>query len=335
MAKNYTTADVRKKIETIIDPATGKTLQETEAIKHIGIDPEKDVVILIVAIGKTGGKEEKTIRRDLAKAIKIDLGFTGIKMQIEEKRKLESVVNRDVKFIIISSGKGGVGKSTVAANLAYALARKGKKVGIIDADIYGSSIPKILEMKHEYPKAGPDGKILPLQAFDMEVISTEFFAEEGKPIIWRGAMLGSMMNNFFYEVKWNKDLEYMIIDSPPGTGDIALDLRSTVPTAQSLLVTTPHLAASHVAIKAGYAAKQLNHEIIGIIENMSHYINPANGEKDFIFGKCGGEEVATKLQSELICQIPINQPTHHLSLYESDEEIGQIYDDLATLIMIR
>ena len=335
MAKNYTTADVRKKIETIIDPATGKTLQETEAIKHIGIDPEKDVVILIVAIGKTGGKEEKTIRRDLAKAIKIDLGFTGIKMQIEEKRKLESVVNRDVKFIIISSGKGGVGKSTVAANLAYALARKGKKVGIIDADIYGSSIPKILEMKHEYPKAGPDGKILPLQAFDMEVISTEFFAEEGKPIIWRGAMLGSMMNNFFYEVKWNKDLEYMIIDSPPGTGDIALDLRSTVPTAQSLLVTTPHLAASHVAIKAGYAAKQLNHEIIGIIENMSHYINPANGEKDFIFGKGGGEEVATKLQSELICQIPINQPTHHLSLYESDEEIGQIYDDLATLIMIR
>ena len=335
MAKNYTTADVRKKIETIIDPATGKTLQETEAIKHIGIDPEKDVVILIVAIGKTGGKEEKTIRRDLAKAIKIDLGFTGIKMQIEEKRKLESVVNRDVKFIIISSGKGGVGKSTVAANLAYALARKGKKVGIIDADIYGSSIPKILEMKHEYPKAGPDGKILPLQAFDMEVISTEFFAEEGKPIIWRGAMLGSMMNNFFYEVKWNKDLEYMIIDSPPGTGDIALDLRSTVPTAQALLVTTPHLAASHVAIKAGYAAKQLNHEIIGIIENMSHYINPANGEKDFIFGKGGGEEVATKLQSELICQIPINQPTHHLSLYESDEEIGQIYDDLATLIMIR
>lgn len=335
MAKNLTTADIRKKIETIIDPATGKTLQETEAIKHIGIDPEKDIVILIVAIGKTGGKEEKEIRRALAKVIKIDLEFTGIKIQIEEKRKLESVVNRDVKFIIISSGKGGVGKSTVAANLAYALARKGKKVGIIDADIYGSSIPKILEMKHEYPKAGPDGKILPLKAFDMEVISTEFFAEEGKPIIWRGAMLGSMMNNFFYEVKWNKDLEYMIIDSPPGTGDIALDLRTTVPTAQAFLVTTPHLAASHVAIKAGYAAQQLNHEIIGIIENMSHYINPVNGQKDFIFGKGGGEEVAKKLNSELICQIPINQPTHHLSLYESDEEIGQIYDDLATLVMIR
>lgn len=329
------TQQIREKIELIIDPASGKTLKEMNAIKHIGIDPDKDVVVLIVAITRTGGKEEKEIKRELARIIKIDLGFTGIKIQIEEKRKLESIVNRDVKFIIISSGKGGVGKSTVAANLAYALVRKGKKVGIIDADIYGSSIPKILEIPHAYPTGDANGKILPLKAFGMEVISTEFFAEEGKPILWRGAMLGSMMNNFFYEVKWDPNIDYMIIDSPPGTGDIALDLRTTVPTAETILVTTPHLAASHVAIKAGYASKQLNHELIGVIENMSHYINPANGNKEFIFGKGGGEEVSKKLGSELLCQIPINQPIHHLSLYESDEEIGQMYDDLATLIMIR
>ena len=219
------------------------------------------------------------------------------------------------KFIIISSGKGGVGKSTVAANLAYALTRLGKNVALVDADIYGSSIPKILEMQHRYPNASEDGKILPFEAYGMEIISTEFFAEIGKPIIWRGAMLNSMMNNFFYEVKWNKNIDYMIIDSPPGTGDIALNLRTIIPTADVLIVTTPHLAASHVAIKAGYAAKQLGHSILGVIENMSYYLNPVNKQKDFLFGSGGGEAVAEKLETEVVSQIPINQPLHHLDFF--------------------
>lgn len=329
------TKTIRTRIEQIIDESIGKSLKDANAIKHIGVDPEKNLVVLIITMGRMGGAEEKKLRRELAKAIKLDLGFTGIKLQIEESRKLDSVVNRNVKFIIVSSGKGGVGKSTVAANLAYALKRKNKKVAIIDADIYGSSIPKILEMEHAYPRANDAGKILPLESFGIEVISTEFFAEKGKPIIWRGAMLNSMMNNFFYDVCWDKNLDYMIIDAPPGTGDVCLDLRTIVPNAEVILVTTPHLAASHVAVKAGYASLQLNHTLIGVIENMSHYINPVNKAKEFIFGQGGGEEVAKKLNSELLCQIPINQPLHHLSLYESDEEIGQIYDDLATLIDIR
>lgn len=332
---NLSVQEIKEKIVGIVDPYNGKTLGENNAIKHIGVDPDKDLVVLIVAIGKMGGIEEKAVRRALAKIIKIDLGFTGIKIQLEEKRKLESIVNRDVKFIVVMSGKGGVGKSTVAANIAYALKRQGKTVGIIDADIYGSSIPQVLEMKHEYPKCGEDQKIIPLEAFGMEVISTEFFAEVGKPIIWRGAMLGNMIENFFYEVKWNKNTDFIIIDSPPGTGDIPLDIRNIVPKALAILVTTPHLAASHVAVKAGFAAQQLNHEIIGVIENMSYYLNPVNNQKDFIFGEGGGEKVATELNTELLCQIPINQPKHHLSLYESDEEVGKIYDDLASIIAIR
>jgi len=330
-----TTKEIRKHIEMLIDESTGQTLQETNAIKHIGIDPEKNVVVLIIAVGRTGGEQEKKLRRELARIIKINLGFAGVKLQIEEKRKIESIVNRNVKFIIISSGKGGVGKSTVAANLAYALTRLGKKVALVDADIYGSSIPKILEMQHRYPNASEDGKILPFEAYGMEIISTEFFAEIGKPIIWRGAMLNSMMNNFFCEVKWNKNIDYMIIDSPPGTGDIALDLRTIIPTADVLIVTTPHLAASHVAIKAGYAAKQLGHSILGVIENMSYYLNPVNKQKDFLFGSGGGEAVAEKLETEVVSQIPINQPLHHLGLYELDEEIGKIYNDLAELILYK
>ena len=330
-----TTKEIRKHIEMLIDESTGQTLQEKNAIKHIGKKKKKNVVVLIIAVGRTGGEQEKKLRRELARIIKINLGFAGVKLQIEEKRKIESIVNRNVKFIIISSGKGGVGKSTVAANLAYALTRLGKKVALVDADIYGSSIPKILEMQHRYPNASEDGKILPFEAYGMEIISTEFFAEIGKPIIWRGAMLNSMMNNFFYEVKWNKNIDYMIIDSPPGTGDIALDLRTIIPTADVLIVTTPHLAASHVAIKAGYAAKQLGHSILGVIENMSYYLNPVNKQKDFLFGSGGGEAVAEKLETEVVSQIPINQPLHHLGLYELDEEIGKIYNDLAELILYK
>ena len=219
--------EIKERLGKIVDPATKLTLEDSNAIKHVGIDEEKNSVVVIAAIGRCGGPEEKEIRREIAKIIKLELGFTGVKMQIEEKRIIESIVNKDVKFIIVASGKGGVGKSTVAANLAYALKRQGKKVGIIDADIYGSSVPKILEMEHAYPRASEEGKILPLEAFGMQIISTEFFAEEGRPIIWRGAMLNSMMSNFFYEVKWDKDIDYMIIDSPPGTGDIAFTIGIT------------------------------------------------------------------------------------------------------------
>lgn len=330
-----TTKEIKEKLEVLVDPATDKTLQETAAIKHVGIDPDKNLVILIIAIAKTGGDEEKILRRQIAKICKIDLGFNGVKIQFEEKRKIESIANRNIRFIIISSGKGGVGKSTVAANLAYALVRKKRKVGLIDADIYGSSIPQILEMKHQYPSANALGKIIPFEKYGIEIMSTEFFAEPGKPVIWRGAMLNSMMNNFFYEVNWSKDLDYIIVDSPPGTGDIALDLRTIVPDAEVIIVTTPHLAASHVATKAGVAAKQLKHNILGVVENMSYYINPVNKQKDFIFGKGGGEKVAMELDSEIIAQIPINQPIHHPSLYESDEEIGKIYDDLASLLIVQ
>ncbi len=330
-----TTKEIKAKLDTLIDPATNKTLGETAAIKHIGIEPDKSQVILIIAIAKAGGEEERILRREIAKICKLEFGFAGVKIQFEEKRKIESIANRNVRFIIISSGKGGVGKSSVAANLAYALVRKGRKVGLIDADIYGSSVPQILEMEHRYPTGNKDGKIIPFNAFGIEIMSTEFFAEPGKPVIWRGAMLHSMMNNFFYEVNWSKDIDYMIIDSPPGTGDIALDLRTIVPDAEVIIVTTPHLSASHVATKAGVAAQQLKHNILGVIENMSYYTNPINGQKELIFGSGGGVKVAMELDSELIAQIPIKQPTHHKSLYESDEEIGQIYDDLAMLLIIQ
>lgn len=329
------TLDIRKKIEVLIDESTGKTLKESNAIKHIGIDSEKDTVVLIIAMGREGGKPESTLKRELAKIVKMDLGFTGIKIQIEESRKLDSITNRNVRFIIIGSGKGGVGKSTIAVNIAYALKNLKQKVAIIDADVYGSSVPRILEMVQEYPKINEQGKIIPKEAFGMQVISTEFFVEGNKPVIWRGGMLNSMMNNFFYEVAWDKDLDFVIVDAPPGTGDIPLDLKNIIPTGEVIIVTTPHKAAAQVAIKAGFASQSLKHKIIGVIENMSYFKNPVNGEKEYIFGKDGGLEVAKELGAELLAQIPLLQPKHHLGIYEADEEIGQIFDTIASYILIQ
>jgi len=330
----YTVEDIKQRIKNVVDPANGKTLEQSKSIKHIGIDTDRNVVIMIIVITKRNGIEEKAIKRQLAMIVKLDMGFTGIKITFEERRIIESIVNSNVKFILIESGKGGVGKSTVSANIAYALKRMGKKVGIIDADIYGSSMPQILEVKHEHPRPDENGKIVPLTGFGMEVISTEFFAEEGKPIVWRGAMLSSMIQSFFYEVVWSRDLDFIIVDCPPGTGDVALDLKNIVPTAKVLIVTTPHKSASFVATKAGFASLQLKHNVIGVIENMSYFKNPVNGQKEKIFGEGGGEIVAEKLGCELLCQLPIEQPKHHLSLFESDEESGQIYDNLAILLTI-
>ena len=139
--------------------------------------------------------------------------------------------------------------------------------------------------------------------------------------------------HFLYDMAWNKKMEYMLIDLPPGTGDVLIDMKSFVPQAKMILVTTPHPSASHVAIKAGYAANKLEHEILGVVENMSYYYNEANKKNEYIFGQGGGQMVASSLGVELLCQIPINQPIHHVSLYESDEKIGQIYDDIADLIV--
>lgn len=326
-----TTKEIREKIGSLIDESKGKSLKELNAIKHIGVDPETEVVILIIKIGRLGDNAEKVLRRQLAKIIKIDFGFNGLKVQFEEDKK---PIGKKAKYIIIASGKGGVGKSFVTANIGYALARKGKKVALIDADIYGSSIPQILGMDITEPDTDDYGKITPLNAYGMEIMSTEFFAEEDKPIMWRGAMLKSMINSFFYQVKWHPELDYVIIDTPAGTGDVMMDLKKIIPTAEVIIVTTPHEAASHVATKAAYGYCELQHDIIGIIENMS-FIRNSNKSKEFPFGHGGGDEIAKKINSEVIAKIPVGLPTHHFGLYELDEEAGIAYDDVATLILIR
>ena len=240
-------------------------------------------------------------------------------------------MGREVKYIGVASGKGGVGKSTVTANLAYALTRLGKKVGIIDADIYGSSIPTILDMKITMPKGTDDEKIIPFNVDGIELISTEFFLQPDKPLMWRGPMLGKMLNHFFYDVVWSDEIEYILVDLPPGTGDVAIDIQTIIPQCKMIIVTTPHKSASHIAVKAGFASEQLKHELLGVVENMSHLDH--KGEVVKIFGEGGGQIVADKLKTKVLQSIPIGQPKNHISIFGPKEEIGLDYLGLANKIL--
>ncbi len=324
--------DIKEAIESIVDPSNGQTLKDNHAIQFIDIT-EDHKVSLILGIHKVDEDTKKKLNRALAKVIKLDLGYQGLKITFEALKKQGSVVDekREITYIGVASGKGGVGKSTVAANLAVALSRIGKKTAIIDADIYGSSIPNLLDLPVELPKADDDQKIIPFKAFDLEVIATEFFLKEDQPLMWRGPMLGKMLNHFFYDVKWADDTEYIIVDLPPGTGDVAMDIQKIIPKCEMVIVTTPHPSASNVAVKAGFAAKQLEHELLGVIENMTAF--EAEGKTYAIFGEGGGKTVANKLDVEVLAEIPIQAPKAHKGIYEMHEELGVIYLGLANKII--
>ncbi|KAF9121176.1 hypothetical protein BGX30_002739 [Mortierella sp. GBA39] len=209
-----------------------------------------------------------------------------------------------VTFIAIASGKGGVGKSTVTVNLATALAKQGKRVGIIDADVYGYSIPEMMGI-HDLPKKH-NNRIVPVERHGIKVISTGFFVQGNKPVVWRGPMLGKMLSTFLNEVEWGP-LDFIVLDLPPGTGDIALDVHNKIPQCSEILVTTPHPTANHVAARAGEMAIQTNHPILGVIENMSYFTDPS-GQRHDLFGTGGGAALAEQLNTKLLAEIPLSAP---------------------------
>jgi ATP-binding protein involved in chromosome partitioning len=242
-----------------------------------------------------------------------------------------------VDFIAVASGKGGVGKSTVTVNLAVALARRGKKVGIVDADIYGFSVPDMMGIE-EAPEL-VDGRIKPIERFGVKVISMGFFVQDNAPVIWRGPMLGKMLRNFFNEVDWG-GVDIILLDLPPGTGDVALDVHQLIPHSQEIIVTTPHATASFVAARAGAMARNTNHDILGIVENMAYYVCSKCGEKDYVFGRGGGAKLADELHTDLLAQLPLGAPDNHPSepdyapsVYKEQSPTGQLYLKLADAVL--
>ncbi|WP_053361670.1 Mrp/NBP35 family ATP-binding protein [Bacillus sp. FJAT-27251] len=237
--------------------------------------------------------------------------------------------------LAVTSGKGGVGKSSLSVNLALALQKLGKSVAIIDLDIYGFSIPKILNIDFK-PKTF-NGKIIPVETHGIKVMSMGFLVKGNDPIVWRGPMLGKMIEHFTKDVLWG-ELDYFILDMPPGTGDVALDMHLMIPQSREIVVTTPHKAAAHVAERAGSMAIKSNHEVIGVVENMSYFTPPGTDDRYHIFGQGGGEELASQLGVGLLAQLPIQQPDENLetpAVASADTPLQEAYMKLAKTIDAR
>lgn len=206
------------------------------------------------------------------------------------------------RLIGVASGKGGVGKSTVTANLAVALGRLGFRVGVMDMDIYGYSQGRMLGAEGQ-AQANADQKVIPLKAHGVHVVSMGMFVKGNQAVVWRGPMLGKMMQQFFTDVAW-PELDYLLIDLPPGTGDVALDMATRLPMASLVIVTTPQILAREVAMRTADVAHRANQRILGIVENMS-YVPLSEGQRFEIFGQGGGEELSQSLEVPLLGQVPM------------------------------
>lgn len=338
-------------IGEINDPVVNIPLKETGGVKEVTIKEEKNHVSVKVAIAKLGGQEQLDLQMKIVETLKENGANTvGLRFEqlddeaLEQFRgqatsEIEKLISPDnnVEFIAIASGKGGVGKSTVSVNLAVALARLGKRVGLVDADIYGFSVPDMMGISEKPEIEG--NRVKPVERFGVKVISMAFFVEENTPVIWRGPMLGKMINNFFQEVNWG-ELDYILLDLPPGTGDVALDVHTMLPKSKEIIVTTPHPTAAFVAARAGAMARQTDHEILGVVENMSYFESKLTGEREYVFGQGGGEKLASELDTELLGQLPLAQPDwteadFAPSVYGEDHQLGQIYLDIATRIITK
>ncbi|MFA8440080.1 P-loop NTPase [Pueribacillus sp. YX66] len=341
---------VKEILQQVQDPDLHKSIVDTGGVREVKI---KDGYVSVkIALNRTGTAEQMQVQQQIVNLLKgagaesVGLRFENLDGSSQSQGGARHQPNPQMppllrpdnktKFIAIASGKGGVGKSTVTVNIATALSRLGKKVGIIDADIYGFSVPDMMGIDSR-PKVIAE-KIYPAEKFGVKVMSMGFFVEDNSPVIWRGPMLGKMLNNFFAEVEWG-DLDYLLLDLPPGTGDVALDVHDMLPSSKEIIVTTPHPTAAFVAARAGAMALRTNHEVVGVIENMSYFENKASGEKEYIFGKGGGEKLAKDLQTDLLGQIPLGQPTMDdekdfaPSIYEETHPIGKIYADIATKLV--
>ncbi|RLL39951.1 chromosome partitioning protein ParA [Oceanobacillus piezotolerans] len=345
-----TKEEVIELLNPVKDPFLHITLEESGGIIEVSIKEDKKHISVKVGISKINTGEQMQMQQEIVGILKrngantVGLRFEQLPEEVirkyqpaAEQTQEASLMggNTNTNFIAVASGKGGVGKSTVTVNLAMALMRLGKKVGIIDADIYGFSVPDMMGIENRPLVRGK--KIIPVERFGVKVISMGFFVEDNSPIIWRGPMLGKMLNSFFSEVEWG-DLDYLLLDLPPGTGDIAMDVHELLPSCKEIIVTTPHPTAAFVAARAGQMAIKTNHEILGVVENMSYFVSEKTGEKEYVFGQGGGGKLAEVLKTKVLGHLQLGQPYMEEdifapSVYQEDHPNGKEYHKIAAKVI--
>lgn len=306
---------VEQALSEVMDPELHRSLVELNMVQGIEIDGSE--VRVRIALTTKGCPLKDHIAADVREKLEALPGVEKVHVEMTEMTddqraelfgtKLNAPIvapESRTKIIGVASGKGGVGKSTVTVNLAVSLKQMGFDVGLLDCDIYGFSVPRMVGLEDRRPTV-IDGKILPLPAFGMKVISMGNFVEEGTPVVWRGPMLGKILRQFLNDVVWGEP-DFLLLDLPPGTGDMALDVAQLMPKARLLVVTTPQVVAANVATRAAQMAKKTNQEILGVVENMAAFICPHCGESTPIFGEGGGSEVAERLGVPLLGSIPLS-----------------------------
>ncbi|WP_410973721.1 P-loop NTPase [Bacillus paranthracis] len=346
-----TQEQIMNALKHVEDPELHKSIVELNMVRNIqmnGTEVKLEVVLTI-----QGCPLKSKIQQDIEESLhaigasKVAVTFSSMTKEeravLTEKLKkntrtetgMPSMLRPDsgVQFLTVTSGKGGVGKSTVTINLATALARMGKKVGILDADIYGFSIPAMMETNQKPTMI--DQTAIPVISHGVKIMSMGFFTEGNNPVMWRGPMLNKWIQNFLANTHWG-ELDYLLLDLPPGTGDVAIDVAAMIPQAKEIIVTTPHNVASFVASRVGVMAKHTKHEILGIVENMAYY-EEQDGSKNYLFGKGGGEMLAEQLQTEVIAQVPFTKREENSgsSVYDEDSLVGEVFTSLAEDIIYK
>ena len=321
-----TTEQVMNALAGVNDPEIGRPITELEMVDRIDLDGSRVHVKVLLTVA--GCPMRDRITKDVTAAVQAVEGVTDVTVELdamtaEQRARVAQSVRggaerapggqvtipfaqpgSPTRVLAIASGKGGVGKSSITANLAVALAAEGFQVGVLDADVWGYSIPRMLGVSGQ-PVAF-EGMVMPLQAHGCKVISIGFFINEERPVIWRGPMLHRALQQFLADVHWG-ELDFLLCDLPPGTGDISISLAQMLPNADMLVITTPQQAAQRVALRAGQMTAQTGMKVAGVIENMATFVAPDTGKEYRIFGEGGGQLLADELGTTLLGSIPIDQ----------------------------
>jgi ATP-binding protein involved in chromosome partitioning len=312
---------IRDALTAVIDPELRENIVELGMVRSIDVAPDGAVAVM-VSLTTPGCPIRSHFQNGVAQAVAAVEGVTRVDVSFDvltdqEKGALQRKLGRGgglptgalaqvANVVCIGSGKGGVGKSTVTANLAAALVADGKKVGILDADVWGYSIPRMLGLGSDKPPVSPERKIIPLESNGVKVMSIGFFVQEDSAVVWRGPMLHKALTQFLEDVDWG-ELDFLLVDLPPGTGDVSMTLAQLLPDAKFLLVTTPQPTAQKVARRAAEMAHKVSLDIAGVVENMSGFTTPS-GERFQIFGEGGGQELADELDVPLLGKVPLTMP---------------------------
>jgi ATP-binding protein involved in chromosome partitioning len=316
---------ILKSLESVIDPELRRSVVELDMVRSIEIKDGGEVDVMI-SLTTPGCPIRGHFQTAVSQAVRAVEGITRVNVAFDvlndhQKAALQQKLGRgalpsgalaEVKNVIcIGSGKGGVGKSTLTANLAAALTVEGKRVGVLDADVWGYSIPRMFGLGAQKPPISPERKIVPLHAHGVDVMSIGFFLDEDAAVVWRGPMLHKALTQFLEDVAWG-ELDYLLLDLPPGTGDVSMTLAQLLPQAQFVIVTTPQPTAQRVARRAAEMAHKVSLEIAGVIENMAGFVTPS-GERFQIFGEGGGQALADEIDVPLLGKVPLTMPLREQS----------------------